>query len=126
MDGLGSDGIGYRNSHFFQRLSPPHWPTGDGPSSGGDSARRVVLLGATNCPWDLDTAMLRRLEKRIYIPLPDASARRQLFRLCLRSLELESDLREALALPDSEGGNSGEGIRVTATATNYIDLCIWL
>ena len=53
--------------------------------------------------------MLRRLEKRIYIPLPDASARRQLFRLCLRSLELESDLREALALPDTEDGNSGEG-----------------
>lgn len=70
--------------------------------------RRVVLLGATNCPWDLDTAMLRRLEKRIYIPLPDASARRHLFRLCLRSLELEADLKEALRVPDTEDNDSGE------------------
>ena len=66
--------------------------------------------------------MLRRLEKRIYIPLPDASARRQLFRLCLRSLELESDLREALALPDAEDGYSGVEVRVTPTRTEIIIL----
>ncbi len=35
-------------------------------------------MGATNLPWDLDEAVLRRMVKRIYVPLPDTDARRAL------------------------------------------------
>ena len=35
--------------------------------------RSVFLLGATNCPWELDSAFLRRFQKRAYVPLPDRS-----------------------------------------------------
>ncbi|CAI5489328.1 unnamed protein product, partial [Closterium sp. Naga37s-1] len=45
----------------------------DGLSSSSDL---VFVLAATNLPWELDTAMLRRLEKRILVPLPDSDARR--------------------------------------------------
>jgi katanin p60 ATPase-containing subunit A1 len=43
--------------------------------------RPVFILAATNLPWDLDPAILRRLEKRIYVPLPNLEERRAIFHL---------------------------------------------
>lgn len=36
---------------------------------------RVFLLATSNIPWQLDTAMLRRFEKRILVDTPDLNAR---------------------------------------------------
>ena len=40
----------------------------------------VLVLAATNLPWALDNAVRRRFERRVYIPLPDASSRAQMIR----------------------------------------------
>lgn len=53
---------------------------------------KVFILAATNRPWDLDEAILRRLSKRIYIPLPDESSRRKLFELKLKNIKLANDI----------------------------------
>ncbi len=46
--------------------------------------RQVMVLAATNFPWDIDEALRRRLEKRVYIPLPGPSEREELIRLSLK------------------------------------------
>lgn len=71
-----------------------------------------MLLATTNCPWDLDEAMRRRLEKRIYIPLPDRDARKDLFDLCLRSVSIDEDEISSDLLAENTVGYSGADIRI--------------
>ena len=71
------------------------------------------MLGATNIPWQLDNAIRRRFEKRVYIPLPDIVARTKIFQLNMGKIRhklTENDWKELGR--DSEG-RSGADITVT-------------
>ena len=48
----------------------------------------VFVLAASNLPWCLDMAMLRRLEKRILVPLPGHQARKMMFEKLLSESKL--------------------------------------
>ena len=79
-------------------------------SMGGEkgSEKQVMVLATTNCPWDLDEAMRRRLEKRIYVPLPDEAARRQLLLIHSKGVTLAKDVdldRIAQALDGYSGAD---------------------
>lgn len=55
------------------------------------SDAHVVVLAASNLPWDLDTAMLRRLEKRIMVGLPDVEARKAMMEYYLPTEPVSSE-----------------------------------
>ncbi|XP_054783049.1 katanin p60 ATPase-containing subunit A1 [Prosopis cineraria] len=62
-------------------------------STNEDGTRKIVMvLAATNFPWDIDEALRRRLEKRIYIPLPNFESRKELIRINLKTVEVAADV----------------------------------
>ncbi|MEM3522762.1 MAG: AAA family ATPase, partial [Candidatus Bathyarchaeia archaeon] len=70
----------------------------------------LYLIGATNKPWALDEPFIRRFQKRIFVPLPNFSARLEMFKLYSRGLELSEDVDfETLALLTE--GYTGSDIR---------------
>jgi len=70
----------------------------------------VYVIGATNKPWDLDWAFIRRFQKRILVPLPDHHTRLMMFKLYTSHLQLaqDVDLHEIARLSE---GFSGSDIR---------------
>jgi katanin p60 ATPase-containing subunit A1 len=74
-----------------------------------DPSKMVMVLGATNHPWDLDDAMRRRLEKRIYIPLPDLETREQLLHINLKEVPVDVDV-ELKSIAEKLEGYSGSDI----------------
>ena len=64
----------------------------DGITVNEESGKVVMVLAATNFPWDIDEALRRRLEKRIYIPLPTQEGREALLKINLREVKLDPDV----------------------------------
>jgi len=48
---------------------------------------KIIVMAATNKPWDLDDALLSRFRKKIYVPLPDAGTREQILGIHLRGAD---------------------------------------
>ena len=73
-------------------------------------ALHVYVIGATNKPWDLDWAFIRRFQKRILVPLPDHPTRLMMLKLYTSNLQIEHDvdLHELARLSE---GFSGSDIR---------------
>ncbi|KPJ00151.1 Fidgetin-like protein 1 [Papilio xuthus] len=77
----------------------------DGAATGEDD--RLLVVGATNRPQELDEAARRRLVKRLYIPLPDANAREQIITNLLSTENNDltrQDMAEIAVLTDGYSG----------------------
>ncbi len=68
---------------------------------------QIIILGATNVPWELDPALRRRFEKRVYINMPEEKAREEIFKIHTRGVELEKnvDFKELAKLTEGYVGS---------------------
>uniref|UniRef100_A0A672Z918 microtubule-severing ATPase n=1 Tax=Sphaeramia orbicularis TaxID=375764 RepID=A0A672Z918_9TELE len=80
----------------------------DGVQSGGDD--RVLVMGATNRPQELDEAVLRRFAKRVYVALPDEETRFILLKNLLGKHSNPLSKNELSQLAKSTAGYSGSDL----------------
>mmetsp|Transcript_7392 Transcript_7392/g.8454 ORF Transcript_7392/g.8454 Transcript_7392/m.8454 type:complete len:455 (-) Transcript_7392:373-1737(-) len=78
----------------------------------GKKSDNVLVLGATNVPWELDAAIRRRFEKRVYIPLPEAEARTYMVKLNLGDTPHSLTEDDFDQLGTITNGASGSDIKV--------------
>lgn len=69
-------------------------------------------MGATNLPWTLDSALRRRFEKRIYIPLPDQEAREYLLTRKLKGLDSKLTPQDIKCVAKKTDGYSGSDLEI--------------
>lgn len=68
-------------------------------------ASRVLVLAATNVPWDIDEAARRRFVRRQYIPLPEGHVREEQFRRLLSHQKhslLDVDIKVLVGVTEGE------------------------
>ncbi|KAK0156068.1 Vacuolar protein sorting-associated protein 4B [Merluccius polli] len=78
----------------------------------GNDNDGVLVLGATNIPWTLDSAIRRRFEKRIYIPLPEEHARTFMFKLHLGATPTSLTDTDFVTLGSKTDGYSGADVSI--------------
>jgi transitional endoplasmic reticulum ATPase len=77
---------------------------------GMEELRDVVVIGATNRPDLIDPALLRpgRLERLVYVPPPDADARRQILQAAAKHTPLAKDIELATMAAGTDGYSAAD------------------
>jgi len=84
----------------------------DGIGSDNDG---LFTIGATNMPWDVDSALRRpgRFDRTVFVPPPDEQARTALLAAALASVPLADDVN-VIQIAESLRGRSGADVRLVA------------
>lgn len=86
-----------------------------------DENLRVVVIGCTNRPFDLDDAVLRRFSRKLLVDLPDAEQREKILKVILRKEKLSDDVDLKVIANDSmTKGFSGSDLYNLCQAAAYM------
>ena len=79
---------------------------------GNDDTPFVLIMAATNRPWDLDDAIISRFEKHIVVPLPDIKARKGIIDIHLNKTGFKNEvpLDELASMTEGYSGRELEQI----------------
>lgn len=77
---------------------------------------KILVLGATNRPFDLDEAIIRRFERRIMVGLPSVASRELILKSLLSKEKVEEglDYKELAAITEGYSGSDLKNLCTTA------------
>lgn len=120
---------------FFDELDSIAKARGGNPGDGGGAGDRVLnqiltemdgmntkknvfIIGATNRPDQIDTALLRpgRLDQLIYIPLPDDQSRLSILKAALRKSPIAEDVRLDFLASHTQGFSGADLVEICQRA----------
>lgn len=82
------------------------------------TTERILVLGATNRPFDLDDAVLRRLSRRLMVDLPSQENRTKILKVILKGEDLAEDFNYDVLATLTEGF-SGSDLKNLCVAAAY-------
>lgn len=113
------DALGYNRSKLSSEHMRPVIDQLLSEIEGIDSStEQLLIIGATNMPWDVDTALKRpgRFDKTVFVPPPDETARISIFKMKMKEKPTETIDYELLAKKtDLYSGADIENVIETAT-----------
>ncbi|KAL3699691.1 hypothetical protein R1sor_017713 [Riccia sorocarpa] len=86
-----------------------------------DQNARVMVLAATNRPWELDEAILRRLPRAFEVPMPDVKQRASILRVILKGENVEEEL-DIEKLAQMSEGYSGSDLTELCKQAAYLPI----
>ncbi|KAI3899839.1 hypothetical protein MKW92_001886 [Papaver armeniacum] len=88
---------------------------------GMNAKKTVFIIGATNRPEIIDSALLRpgRLDQLVYIPLPDEASRLQIFKACLRKSPVSKHVDMKVLAKHTEGFSGADITEICQRACKY-------
>ena len=77
----------------------------------------MLLLGATNAPWNIDEAVFRtgRFDEKLFVGLPDADARGQILRRYLEDVPLSPEIDLSAVATDLDGYTGSDIVGITSS-----------
>lgn len=81
----------------------------------------VLVIGATNKPWTVDPAILRRMPRQIYVGMPDITARAAILRVLLRGERIDTSL-DVENIASATEGYSGSDLKELVRAASMIPI----
>ncbi|KAK3168154.1 Vacuolar protein sorting-associated protein 4 [Lepraria neglecta] len=78
----------------------------------GRDSKGVLILGATNIPWQLDAAIRRRFQRRVHISLPDLPGRMKMFEMSVGTTPCDLKPADFRTLGQMSEGYSGSDISI--------------
>lgn len=119
IDALGSDRMKAGNNVHARTLVNQFLTELDGISSNNS---QIMIMGSTNVPWYVDTALKRpgRFDKTLFVPPPEAKAREEIFKLTLTGKPVDKIDYKKLA----QNTNEYSPADIVAVCNNAVDLII--
>ncbi|VVA11207.1 Hypothetical predicted protein [Prunus dulcis] len=79
------------------------------------TGERILVLAATNRPFDLDEAIIRRFERRVMVGLPSVENREMILKTLLSKEKVENlDFKELATMTEGYSGSDLKNLCVTA------------